>query len=385
MNGVARVRWSFTLAALQDATVSGVRQLRSSGAMHWLNRARRLRRIAGDYYYVLKNEKRVSSNPPALWKRLSTLRHGFFSEKTRYYDFGKYNPSLFISDAQRNPTRRKINGEYNLLMGNKIVFERILPNGIMTPKNYAFLDSGRLRTLSDDWQEINLDDLIRERNGREKLVLKPVQGSCGRGVFIIGSRDDSIEVNNETIGFSEVRARFAELRDYVVTEYVKQGDFPSSIFPGAVNTIRILTMSDPDTDEPFIAAAAHRFGNVTSAPVDNLHLGGISALIDLQTGALSPAAERTRDGVVMHDTHPDTGSQISGRVVPDWSSLKQHVLKVANLLPFLCYVGWDIALSAKGPVFIEGNSNPNPRPFQLHRPLLLDSRVRRFYEKHGII
>jgi hypothetical protein len=87
----------------------------------------------------------------------------------------------------------------------------------------------------------------------------------------------------------------------------------------------------------------------------------------------------------MHDTHPDTGSQISGRVVPDWPSLKQHVLKVANQLPFLRYVGWDIALSAKGPVFIEGNSNPNPRPFQLHRPLLLDSRVRRFYEKHGII
>jgi hypothetical protein len=44
--------------------------------MHWLDRARRLRRIAGDYYFVLKNEKRVSSNPPALWKRLTRISHG---------------------------------------------------------------------------------------------------------------------------------------------------------------------------------------------------------------------------------------------------------------------------------------------------------------------
>jgi hypothetical protein len=65
------------------------------------------------------------------------------------------------------------------------------------------------------WQETNLNNLIRERNGKEKLVLKLVHGLCGRGVLIIGSRDDSIEVNNETVGFSEVRARFAELRDYL--------------------------------------------------------------------------------------------------------------------------------------------------------------------------
>jgi hypothetical protein len=166
---------------------------------------------------------------------------------------------------------------------------------------------------------------------------------------------------------------------------VQQGEFPSSIFPGAVNTIRILTMSDPDTEEPFVAAAAHRFGSQSSAPVDNLHAGGLSSLIDLESGALSAAAERGEDRLIMHDVHPDTGAQISGRVVPNWSALKEQVLEVANRLPFLCYVGWDIALTAKGPVFLEGNKQPNFRAFQLHRPLLLDPRIKRFYEKHGII
>jgi hypothetical protein len=38
----------------------------------------------------------------------------------------------------------------------------------------------------------------------------------------------------------------------------------------------------------------------------------------------------------MQDVHPDTGAQISSRVIPNWSALKEHVLEVANRLPFLC-------------------------------------------------
>jgi Sugar-transfer associated ATP-grasp len=198
-------------------------------------------------------------------------------------------------------------------------------------------------------------------------------------------KDRSIILNNKTISFEEARARIGKLNDYLITAFVEQDDFPSSIFPGAVNTMRFLTISDPDTDEPFIAAAAHRFGNSASAPVDNLVAGGMSSLIDLESGTLSAAAKRAKHGLIMHDVHPDTGVQIRGRAVPNWAALKQHVLEVANRLPFICHVGWDIALTAKGPMFIELNLRPNPRLFQLHRPLLLDPRIKRFYEKRGII
>jgi hypothetical protein len=65
--------------------------------------------------------------------------------------------------------------------------------------------------------------------------------------------------------------------------------------------------------------------------------------------------------------------------------LREHLLDVVNRLPFLCYVGWDVAMTAKGPVFIEGNRRPMPRLFQVHRPLLLDPRIKRFYEKRGVV
>jgi Sugar-transfer associated ATP-grasp len=349
--------------------------------MKSLSQARRLRLAAGDYYYLLTREHRVD-NPPGFLKRISTLRRGFFSNKALYYDFSKYKPSLYLNDMQMNRSRL-INGKYGDVLDSKIVFERVLPSGALTPKNYAWLHAGRLRALCEDWRASSLDDLITKPNG--KVVLKPVRGIGGRGIFIISLQGNSINVNNQIVSVTQVRTQLSRLNNYVVTAFVQQGEFPASIFPGAVNTIRVLTMSDPDTGEPFIAAAAHRFGSQASAPVDNLHAGGLSALIDLDSGVLSAAAERGEDRLIMHDVHPDTGARISGRVVPNWAALKEHILEVAKRLPFLCYVGWDIALTAEGPVFIEGNKQPNPRPFQLHRPLLLDPRIKRFYEKHGII
>jgi hypothetical protein len=351
--------------------------------MKSLSQARRLRLAAGDYYYLLTREHRVD-NPPGFLKRINTLRLGFFSNKVLYYDFEKYKPSLYLNDLQMNRTRM-INGKHGDVLDSKIVFERVLPCGALTPKNYAWLQAGKLRSLSEEWRGTTLDDLIGSSNEHGKLVLKPVRGIGGRGIFIIRPQGNSINVNNKTVTVAQARAQLSKLNDYVVTEFLQQGEFPSSIFPGSVNTIRVLTMSDPDTGEPFIAAAAHRFGSQASAPVDNLHAGGLSALIDLESGVLSAAAERGEDRLIMHDVHPDTGARISGRVVPNWAALKEHILEVAKRLPFLCYVGWDIALTAEGPVFIEGNKQPNPRPFQLHRPLLLDPRIKRFYKKHGII
>ena len=40
---------------------------------------------------------------------------------------------------------------------------------------------------------------------------------------------------------------------------------------------------------PFIAAAAHRFGTSATAPVDSFKAGGLSALVELDTGCLSVA------------------------------------------------------------------------------------------------
>jgi hypothetical protein len=66
----------------------------------------------------------------------------------------------------------------------------------------------------------------------------------------------------------------------------------------------IRTPTSPSSLPPRIG-----FGNRASAPVDNLVAGGMSSLIDLESGTLSAAAERAKHGLIMHDVHPDTGSR----------------------------------------------------------------------------
>jgi hypothetical protein len=176
------------------------------------DQARRLRLAAGDYYYLLTREHRVD-NPPALLRRINTLRRDFFSNKVLYYNFDKYDSSLYVNDAQMNRTRT-INGKYGYVLDSKIAFERILPPEALTPENYAWLHAGRLKALSDRWCGTSFDDLTSKLDEHGKLVIKPARGIGGRGIFIIEMQGNSINVNNKIMSLGEARAQLFGLNDY---------------------------------------------------------------------------------------------------------------------------------------------------------------------------
>jgi hypothetical protein len=88
---------------------------------------------------------------------------------------------------------------------------------------------------------------------------------------------------------------------------------------------------------------------------------------------------------VTHATHPDTGTPIEGAVVSGWPAVRDGIVALATRLPFLPYVGWDVVVTDEGYQVIEGNRRPDVNLLQVHRPLLADPRVRRFYERHGVL
>jgi glutathione synthase/RimK-type ligase-like ATP-grasp enzyme len=51
-----------------------------------------------------------------------------------------------------------------------------------------------------------LDDLITRPNEHGKVVLKPVRGIGGRGIFIIGLHGNLINVNNQIVSLAQARA-----------------------------------------------------------------------------------------------------------------------------------------------------------------------------------
>jgi hypothetical protein len=94
--------------------------------------------------------------------------------------------------------------------------------------------------------------------------------------------------------------------------------------------------------------------------VDNLHAGGIGALVDIDTGRLGQASNLGSDARLgWFASHPDTGAPIEGRVIPRWTETKAAALAAHRQFTDRVVVGWDIAILDDGPIIVEGNGNPD--------------------------
>ena len=251
-------------------------------------------------------------------------------------------------------------------LGHKLFFHLLLRElglGEKTAPLVGMLNDGRFTSFSR-WRSVA--EAI-EAHGR--VVVKPVSGFGGRHVRLLEAGGAAPGPGN-----------------FIVEGALRQHAYAATIFPGAVNTIRVFTLRAAG-EEPFIAGAAHRFGVAKTAPVDNFSQGGVASLVDLATGRLSAAKSKPRQHAQSHHIrHPDTGVAFADAVVPQWAEAKALALEVAARVPGLRMAGWDICVTAEGPRLIEGNGHvPNPNLIQLHWPILLDARTRTFFAEQGVI
>lgn len=60
----------------------------------------------------------------------------------------------------------------------------------------------------------------------------------------------------------------------------------------------------------------------------------------------------------IYHTHPISNKKIVGFKVPLFDEAVNLVKECAKIVPDVAYVGWDVAISDKGPVIVEGNCFP---------------------------
>ena len=334
-------------------------------------------------------ERRTRLKLP-LRTRWRAWRLGFTSGSYVLYDLDHRDPSDYLRDFS----------DINYLMDNpgahaardKFQFARNMSMlGIPTPEVLALVRNDAV-VWPDASKGIAGTGLIEALNGllenRDRLVFRPTSGGAGDGVMILERRDSGIVVNADP---STVQAVAEYLRDkgsYIVTPYIEQARYADAIYPGALNTVRMLTIWDSAGNEPVLVRAVHRFGSSRSFPMDHFHagFGGVCAPVDLESGQLGTALSLEPDGRLKpFERHPETGGQISGVTIPFWNETAGLVLKAARHYATAPYIGWDVAITEAGPSFIEANSPPGPAIMQVHAPLLKDERVRRFYREQGMI
>jgi hypothetical protein len=187
---------------------------------------------------------------------------------------------------------------------------------------------------------------------------KPIDGQCGGGVFELSVSKDGYCLNNgEIVNKEDVR----ELTEksgggYIIQTKVLQHDSLNSLYDQSINTIRLVTVFSKRNNQVVPLSAVLRVGAHGNV-VDNWAAGGLAICINLEDGCLQG------DGFYKHGkgtktkSHPDTGVVFSGFAIPFFHEAVTEALELHRHLLPLMVIGWDIAITPDGPLFIEGNDN----------------------------
>jgi hypothetical protein len=324
------------------------------------SRAQELYRIDRGRFVELI-EREVHPEPD----RQFALAHDFFPSRRQLYDFQHFGFDDFVTDVERK-IADTINGPFFITLRNKLIAYRLLAGHIRIPRIVDLYVRGK--------REVSLPEFVPDGT---PLFVKPVTSNSG-----IGAETLPADVDYRAY----IREKVKAYPDLLVMERVGQHGFMADLFPDSINTVRVLTVRDPDNRIPWVARAVVRVGTVASAPVDNFGSGGLSFALNVESGAIGPGTSKASlSPTAKVERHPDSGLQLTGRILPGCDAIIAKCIELHAALPFIDYVGWDICVGENGPILIEANNSSDVDLFQTHAPLLTDSRLRAFYKFHDVI
>lgn len=241
----------------------------------------------------------------------------------------------------------------------KTVITRGISNEIvrrMNPKEYwhFFDDKAEFNETFQEWiprrwmrieDGTTADALFDFCRNQPQLIGKPLEGSSG-----VGIRKYLPEDWKEPGRFLEqLRADGIGILEEVVIQHPKM----ASLCPTSVNTCRIATLLGDK--QQGIVYAFLRIGN--GKVMDNVDCGGMAARIDLESGKLLTVGADKQGNTFLK--HPMTDTTLIGFQIPFWEEAKKMCMDASQKIPQMRFIAWDVAITEKGPTFIEGNSFPS--------------------------
>jgi hypothetical protein len=215
------------------------------------------------------------------------------------------------------------------------------------------------------------------KNQPRSLVVKPVGGWQGKGIFIIekieyynNDRIDFITIGGKRFDFNFLANHIENIQLYrknhgvLLEGKLEQHSFFEVINPSTINHIRLVTFLN-NHNIPKVYFAGLRLGRKGSETA-NWEQGALSVSIDLETGELGRGLPKAKYGNQLLECHPDSGVRFTGLRIPFWHEILQVSERFARFTPEIRIVGWDVVLTPSGPVVIEGNPIFNLEGVQVH-------------------
>ena len=259
-------------------------------------------------------------------------RFGFtFSEyfSLRLYEKNASGRDAFISDKMRY--------DYYCYMNSDEGVRFLRDKG----RTYELLKDAFRRDCVAVYTDDDYDKFDHFIQSHSRFVYKPIGLDCGRGIEIIEQA--------KLFNFKEYLSAGA----FILEEVIEQSETVAAFHPASLNTVRLPTVRC--TDGTHIFLPFFRMGRLGSI-VDNAGAGGIFAAVDKETGIVTTKGV-TEYGAGEFIVHPDTGVQILGAQLPDWQQAVAMVKALADRIPNMAYIGWDLAHTRDGWVVVEANGS----------------------------
>lgn len=248
---------------------------------------------------------------------------------------------------------------WNILANDKFIFYSLLKGfGARLPNNFALYHrcrgGGGLTILRNakDLKRYLLSDVVYP------FVIKPVDGIYSQDVRVIQSLlpdehllilGDGTRVDIDV--FIQGIDSFGH-RGMLFQELLVPHPRIEKVCGPRVCTVRMIATVSPRGPELLYGLWKVAVGRNMA---DNYWRGNLIAQVDQNSGEVGRCVRGMGKDLSFHETHPDTGERLAGLMLPDWNDAKQECLHLASCFAGLPIQAWDVALTNKGPIFLEVN------------------------------
>lgn len=285
----------------------------------------------------LFEEERPQNGSLKNYKQALDLHLASYSEYMHQYRFWELNPAQQNEFICRNALR---------------IFYLTVPRDIKD----NFWNKPKFLKLFSSWihrrwivtKEATFEEFC-DLVSQTPCIIKPLDSCCGVGIKKIPPL--------HAVNLLHIKGLYEECRtdNYLLEEAIEGCEEIQAFHPDSLNTIRVVTINA--SGRPIVFGAFIRMG-VGDCFVDNAHMGGLFAQINVETGMIES------DGIstfgARYKAHPDTGKQIFEFQIPRWEEIKNNCIEASKVIPQNPIIGWDVVINRKGRIeFVEGNHGPD--------------------------
>ena len=193
-------------------------------------------------------------------------------------------------------------------------------------------------------EEAEKEDIIAFMQKNPRFVGKLNHGNFGEKFSVY---DVDPEKYEETIPL------FAKNKQELLEGYIYQHEELAKIYPGSVNTLRIHTVNNGNEIRSYLLPKL-RIG-CDGSTLDANGDASYRAIVNYDGTLQMPVYINKNNKVLKAERHHNTGVIFSEIRIPFVKEAVELAKTAASYFPEAKFTGWDIAITEKGPVIVEGN------------------------------